>query len=76
MDFSQSGEPADNDFIDSFNCKFGNECLNAHWFLTLDDARSKMEEWCKDYKTIRPHSVIGNKASIALMKGSSAVSTL
>ena len=54
------------------NGKFRTECLNAHWFLTLDDARSKMEEWRKDYNNVRPHSAIGNKPPISLMKGSSA----
>jgi len=48
------------------------ECLNAHWFLSRDDARAKMEEWSKDYNTVRPHSAIGNKPPISLMNGSSA----
>ncbi|WP_404829765.1 integrase core domain-containing protein [Stappia indica] len=42
--------------------------------LTLDDARSKMEKWRKDYNNVRPHSAIGNKPPISLMKGSSAPS--
>ena len=75
LDFSRPGKPTDNAFIESFNGKFRSECLNAHWFLTLDDARSKMEEWRKDYNTVRPHSAIGNKPPISLMKGSSAAST-
>jgi putative transposase len=41
-------KPTDNAFIESFNGKFRAECLNAHWFLSLDDARAKMEEWRKD----------------------------
>jgi transposase InsO family protein len=44
LDFSRPGKPTDNAFIESFNGKFRSECLNAHWFLTLDDARLKMEE--------------------------------
>ncbi len=72
LDFSRPGKPTDNAFIESFNGKFRSECLNAHWFLSLDDARSKMEEWRKDYNTVRPHSAIGNKPPISLMKGSSA----
>ena len=76
LDFSRPGKPTDNAFIESFNGKFRNECLNAHWFLTLDDARSKMEEWRKDYNTVRPHSAIGNKPPISLMKGSSAASAI
>ncbi len=72
LDFSRPGKPTDNAYIESFNGKFRGECLNAHWFLTLDDARSKMEDWRKDYNTVRPHSAIGNKPPISLMKGSSA----
>ena len=40
--------------------------LNAHWFLTLDDARLKMEEWRKYYNEDRPHGAIGNKCPITL----------
>ncbi|WP_411908895.1 IS3 family transposase [Mesorhizobium sp. ESP-6-2] len=76
LDFSRPGKPTDNAFIESFNGKFRSECLNAHWFLTLDDARLKMEEWRKDYNTVRPHSAIGNKPPISLMKGSSAASAI
>ncbi len=72
LDFSRPGKPTDNALIESFNGKFRAECLNAHWFLSLDDARAKMEEWRKDYNTVRPHSAIGNKPPISLMKGSSA----
>ncbi|CDX24926.1 conserved hypothetical protein [Mesorhizobium plurifarium] len=46
------GKPTDNAFIESFNGKFRSECLNAHWFLTFDDARLKMEEWRKDYNPV------------------------
>ncbi|WP_374684898.1 transposase [Mesorhizobium sp. J428] len=69
FDFSRPGKPTDNAFIESFNGKFQAECLNAHRFLSLDDARAKMEEWCQDY-IVRPHSDIGNKPPISLMKGS------
>ena len=74
LDFSRPGKPTDNAFIESFNGKFRSECLNAPWFLTLDEARLKMEEWRKDCNTVRPHSAIGNKPPISLMKGSSAAS--
>lgn len=72
LDFSRPGKPTDNAFIESFNGKFRTECLNAHWLLTLDDARSNMDAWREDYNTVRPHSAIGNKPPISLMKGSSA----
>lgn len=68
LDFSRPGKPTDNAFIESFNGKFRAECLNIHWFMNLDDARSKMEEWRKDYNEVRPHSAIGNKPPISLMK--------
>ena len=42
LDFSRPGKPTDNAFIESFNGKFRAECLNAHWFMSRDDARRKM----------------------------------
>ncbi|UDL90419.1 IS3 family transposase [Mesorhizobium sp. PAMC28654] len=72
LDFSRPGKPTDNAYIESFNGKFRAECLNTHWFLTLDDARQKMEEWRRDYNEVRPHSAIGNKPPISLMNGSGA----
>ena len=67
LDFSRPGKPTDNAFIESFNGKFRTECLNAHWFMSLDDARRKMEAWLKDYNEVRPHSAIGNKTPISLL---------
>jgi len=49
LDFSRPGKPTDNAFIESFNGKFRAECLNAHWFMSLEDAREKMESWRRDY---------------------------
>lgn len=72
LDFSRPGKPTDNSYIESFNGKFRAECLNAHWFMSLDDARAKMEDWRRDYNEFRPHSAIGNKVPISLMNGSSA----
>jgi putative transposase len=72
LDFSRPGKPTHNAYIESFNGKFRAECLNQHWFLTLDDARKKMEEWRRDYNEVRPHSAIGNKPPITLMNTSGA----
>lgn len=72
LDFSRPGKPTDNAFIESFNGKFRAECLNAHWFMSLDDARHKMEEWRRDYNDVRPHSAIGNKVPITLLNRSEA----
>ncbi len=43
LDFSRPGKPTDNPFIESFNGSFRDECLNTHWFLSLSDARKKVE---------------------------------
>jgi putative transposase len=66
LDFSRPGKPTDNAFIESFNGKLRAECLNAHWFLSLDDAVRKCEDWRVDYNEVRPHSAIGNKVPISL----------
>ena len=56
LDFSRPGKLTDNPFIESFNGSFRDECLNSHWFLSLNDAREKIETWREEYNTIRPHS--------------------
>lgn len=66
LDFSRPGKPTDNDFIEAFNSKFRQECLSAHWFLSLADAREKMETWKRFYNEDRPHSAIGYKVPISL----------
>jgi putative transposase len=60
LDFSRPGKPTDNPFIESFNGSFRDECLNAHWFLSLEDAQEKIEQWRIDYNDLRPHSSLGN----------------
>jgi len=60
MDFSRPGKPTDNAFIESFNARVRLECLNENWFLNLEDAKEKVEEWRTDYNTERPHSSLNN----------------
>lgn len=72
LDFSRPGKPTDNAFIASFNGKFRAECLNQHWFMSLDDAVRKFEAWRRDYNEVRTHSAIGNKTPISLMNRSAA----
>jgi putative transposase len=72
LDFSRPGKPTDNAFIESFNGKFRAECLNQHWFMSLDDAVRKCEAWRRDYNEVRPHSAIGNKPPISLVNRSAA----
>ena len=74
LDFSRPGKPTDNAFIEAFNSKFRSECLNAHWFMTLDDARRKMEDWRRYYNEERPHSGIGQMTPILLHKPGDASS--
>ncbi len=59
LDFSRPGKPTDNAFVESFNGRLRDECLNTHWFLSLDDARSKIEAWRQDYNESRPHTSLG-----------------
>ena len=60
LDFIRPGKPTENGFIESFNGKLRDECLNAHEFLSIDDARRKIDAWWTDYKLHRPHSALGN----------------
>jgi len=55
LDFSRPGKPTDNAFIESLNGKFRAECLNANWFLSLDEARRKCEAWRRDYNPASQH---------------------
>jgi putative transposase len=74
LDFSRPGKPTDNAYIEAFNGRFRAECLNAHWFLSLDDARSKLEDWRRYYNEERPHGAIGHKAPITLLNHDGAAS--
>jgi putative transposase len=60
LDFSRPGKPTDNAFIEAFNARLRAECLNQHWFLSLDDAREKIEAWRWHYNHQRPHGALGN----------------
>ena len=68
LDFSRPGKPTDNAFVESFNGKVRAECIDQNWFLTLDDARSKCEAFRRHYNEERPHSAIGNKTPMELIK--------
>ena len=58
LDFSRP----DNPYIESFNGSFRDECLNVHWFLSLDDAREKIEAWRAEYNGYRPHRSLADLA--------------
>lgn len=56
------GKPVENAYIESFNGKFRDECLNQEWFTSLADARRIIEAWRKDYNEVRPHSSLANQS--------------
>lgn len=60
--FSRPGTPTDNPYIEAFNGRLRAECLDQHWFTSLEDARHTIEAWRKEYNTERPHTALGNLA--------------
>jgi putative transposase len=64
----------DNAFIEASNGRFRAECLSAHVFLNLADARKKLEDWRKYYNEEQPHGAIGQRAPITLLKHDGAAS--
>jgi putative transposase len=61
LHFIDPGKPTQNAYVESFNGKFRDTCLNAHWFVDLEDARRTIETWRVDYNEVRPHSSIGRR---------------
>src|SRR4029434_333969 len=59
LDVSRAGKPTDNAFVESFIGRLRDECLNAHWFLSLADAKTKIEAWRRHYNDTRPHQPRG-----------------
>ena len=61
LHFIEPGKPVQNAYIESFNGKFRDECLNEHWFNSVTEAKAIVEAWRQDYNTVRPHSSLGNR---------------
>jgi putative transposase len=61
LDYSRPGKPTDNAYIESFNGRLRQECLDQHWFSSLEDAKIKIETWRIDYNEQRPHSSLGDQ---------------
>lgn len=59
LDFRRPGKPTDNGYIEAFNGRLRQECLDPSWFLCLDDARAKIEAWRQRYNREHPHSALG-----------------
>jgi putative transposase len=62
LSFIRPGKPIDNAYIESFNGRFRDECLNEHWFTSTAHARHLIETWRIEYNTERPHSSLNNQA--------------
>lgn len=61
IDFIRPGKPVDNAFVESFNGKLRDECLNENWFQSLREARDVIEAWREDYNDVRPHRSLGDR---------------
>ena len=60
LDFIRPGKPVENAFIESFNGRLRDECLNVHQFASLAEAQAIIEAWRTDYNHHRPHSSLGH----------------
>lgn len=58
LDFIRPGKPVENHYIESFNGRLRDECLNTHLFFDLKDAQKKIDLWREDYNKVRPHSAL------------------
>jgi putative transposase len=63
--FIRPGKPIENAYVESFNGKFRDECLNEHWFLSVAEAQQIIEAWRVDYNTVRPHRSLGQQTPAA-----------
>jgi len=61
LDYIRPGKPFENEYIESFNGRLRQECLDENWFTSLEDAKMKIEAWRKDYNEHRPHSSLGDE---------------
>jgi putative transposase len=65
LEFSRPGKPTDNAFVESFNGRFRDECLDQHWFASVEEVRQTVEAWRIDYNTERPHRALGQQTPAA-----------
>jgi putative transposase len=68
LHFIRPGKPVDNAYMESFNGKFRDECLNLHWFMNVGHARAIAEDHRLDYNNERPHSSLGNLTPVEFMR--------
>ena len=75
LDFICPGKPTENAFIESFNGRLRDECLNVHQFTSIEDARAKIEAWRIDYNHHRPHGSLGHRTPVEFMRQMQLVGT-
>ena len=68
LDFSRPGKPTDNAFIEAFNSRFRQECLNQHWFLNIQEAKATIERWRVEYNRERPPGALGDLTPIEFLQ--------
>lgn len=68
LEHIRPGKPSDNAFIESFNGKLRDECLNEHWFLHVQDAQEKIDSWRQLYNEVRPHSSLNDRTPYEFFK--------
>ena len=66
LDFIRPGKPVENAFIESFNGKLRDECLNSHVFATVAEAQVVLDAWREDYNAVRPHSALQDRTPAAV----------
>jgi putative transposase len=76
IDFSRPGKPTDNAFIESFNGTFRSECLSAHWFTSILEARQLIENWRREYNESRPHRALAQRTPSEFARQIAASSVL
>jgi putative transposase len=68
LEFSRPGKPTDNAFVESFNGHLREECLDQHWFASLEEARQVIEGWRIEYNTERPHRALKQRTPAAMVE--------
>ena len=62
LEFIRPGKPVENSYIESFNGRLRDECMNVETFFDLNDVREKLSRWRLDYNQVRPHSALGDRS--------------
>ena len=70
--FIEPGKPVQNAFVESFNGRLRDECLNQHWFRSIAHARREISAWQHHYNTQRPHSSLGYKSPTKLLEAAAS----